>query len=142
MGRCEQQQAMPGTLKAPDREVDAWATVVVDAAIEVHRHLGPAFLEAVYEDALCHELSLRGAPYERQTVVSVKYKGLAIGEGRVDVLVASVLVVELKALPALVPAHTSQVICYLKAMGLSLGLLLNFGERHLKTGIRRVVLAR
>ena len=55
---------------------------------------------------------------------------------------ASVLVVELKALPALVPAHTSQVISYLKAMGLSLGLLLNFGERHLKTGIRRVVLAR
>ena len=69
---------MPGTLKEPDREVDAWATVVVDAAIEVHRQLGPAFLEAVYENALCDELSLRGAPYEGQTVVSVKYKGLAI----------------------------------------------------------------
>jgi GxxExxY protein len=141
MGSRVQQQVMPGTLKEPDREVDAWAAVVVDAALEVHRHLGPAFLESVYENAPCHELALRGAPYERQVVVPVKYKGLAIGEGRVDVLVASVLVVELKALPALVPAHTSQVISYLKAMGLSLGLLLNFGERRLKTGIRRVVLA-
>jgi GxxExxY protein len=130
------------TLKEPDRKVDAWAAVVVDAALEVHRHLGPAFLEAVYENALCYELSLRGAPYERQIAIPVKYKGLAIGEGRADVLVARVLVVELKALPALLPAHVSQVLSYLKATGLSLGLLLNFGERQLKTGIRRIALAR
>jgi GxxExxY protein len=142
MGWCAQQEATWGMLTEPHPEVDAWAAVVVDAALEVHRHLGPAFLEAVYENALCHELSLRGAPHARQVVVPVKYKGLAIGEGRVDVLVASVLVVELKSLPALLPAHTSQVISYLKTMGLSLGLLLNFGERHLTTGIRRVVLSR
>jgi GxxExxY protein len=122
--------------------VDAWAAVVVDAAIEVHRHLGPAFAESVYENALCRELELRDVPFERQVTVPLEYKGIPIGEGRVDVQVGGVLVVELKALPAVLPVHGSQVISYLKATGLSLGLLLNFGERTLKTGIRRVALTR
>jgi GxxExxY protein len=126
--------------KEPAEEVDALAAVVIDAALEVHRHLGPAFLEAVYDNALCHELSLRGISHERQVVVPVLYKGLAIGEGRIDILVARILVVELKVAPALLAVHWAQLISYLKATGLSLGLLLNFGERRIKTGIRRVVL--
>jgi GxxExxY protein len=126
----------------PDEVVDVWAAAVVDAAIEVHRYLGPAFSESAYENALCHELELRGVPFERQVAVPLEYKGLPIGEGRVDILVGRVLVVELKALPSLLPVHVNQVLSYLSATGLSLGLLLNFGERHMKTGVRRVVLSR
>jgi GxxExxY protein len=111
--------------------VDELASQVIDAAIQVHRDLGPA--ESVYENALCHELSLRSVPHRRQVVVPVRYKGLLVGEGRADVLVGDQLVVELKALPALAPVHSAQVLSYLHAMGLELGLLLNFGERYLKT---------
>jgi len=115
---------------------------VVDAALEVHRHLGPAFLESVYENALCHELSLRNVPFERQVAVCVAYKDLPVGEGRADLIVAQRVVVELKALPALGPVHLAQILSYLKATGLVLGLLFTFGERHFKTGCRRVVLTR
>jgi GxxExxY protein len=128
--------------REPNEIVDAWATVVVDAAVEVHRHLGPAFVESVYENALCHELTLRNIPFERQVVVPLEYKGLPIGEGRIDILVGRVLVLELKAVPTLLPLHLSQVVSYLKATALPLGLLLNFGERYMKTGIRRIALTR
>ena len=73
-------------------------------------------------------------------MVPVLYKGRRVGEGRADLVVGGRLVVELKALPTLAPVHLAQVISYLKAMGLALGLLINFGERNLKTGCRRVVL--
>jgi GxxExxY protein len=129
-------------LVEPGEEVDALARVVVDAAMEVHRHLGPAFAEAVYENALCHELGLRSVSFEQQVVVPVRYKDLPVGEGRADVIVGHLIIVELKALPALAPAHLSQVLSYLKATGLTLGLLINFGEHYLKTGIRRLVLTR
>jgi GxxExxY protein len=110
--------------------------------LEVHRHLGPAFAESVYENALCLELALRGVTFERQVTVPVLYKDKVVGEGRADLVVGERLVVELKATPALVPANLVQVVSYLKATGLTLGLLLNFGERHLRTGCRRVVLTR
>ena len=124
----------------PCEALDAVATVVVDAALEVHRHLGPAFSESVYENALCHELTARGVRFERQVFVPVHYKDRLVGTGRADLLVSGILVVELKALPALAPVHTAQVLSYLRAMNLTLGLLLNFGERRLKTGCKRVVL--
>ncbi len=129
-------------MQEPDEELDDLAGVVVDAALEVHRHLGPAFLESVYEIALCHELSLRGVPFDRQVVVPVLYKDWLVGEGRADLVVGNRLVVELKAVPSLGPIHLAQILSYLKATGLTLGLLLNFGERRLRTGCRRVVLAR
>jgi GxxExxY protein len=74
-------------------------------------------------------------------VVPVRYKGLLVGEGRADVLVDGLLVVELKAVPAVAPVHVAQVLSYLRAMGLELGLLVNSGERHLEAGCRRVVLS-
>jgi GxxExxY protein len=128
--------------REPGAPADALASVVVDAALEVHRHLGPAFVERVYESALCFELSLRSVRFERQVVVPVRYKGFLAGEGRADLVVGGLVVVELKALPALAPMHVAQLISYLKATGLGLGLLLNFGERRLKTGCRRVALTR
>ena len=129
-------------MREPDERSEILASMVLDAALEVHRNLGPAFLESVYENALCHELSLRGVPFERQVAVPVLYKNLLVGEGRADLVVGERVVVELKALPALGPVHLAQVISYLKATGLALGLLVNVGERHLRTGCRRVVLTR
>lgn len=87
------------------------------------------------------ELALRGIPFERQKPVPVSYKGHSVGEGRIDLLVAADLLVELKAVEALAPIHTAQVISYLKATRLHLGLLINFNVPVLRAGIQRVVLS-
>ena len=128
-------------LKEPSPELDELARGLIDAAIEVHRHLGPGFLESVYEESLVHELAIRQIPFERQRPVAVKYKAQAVGEGRIDLLVAGKLLVELKAVEALAPIHKAQVISYLKATGLQLGLLINFNVTALRSGIQRVVLS-
>ncbi len=127
-------------MREPDEFLDDLARVVVAAAMEVHRELGPGFVESVYEEALAVELRLRNVEYERQKPVSVSYKGHAVGEGRVDLLVGGALIVELKAAEKLLPVHKAQVISYLKARGSTLALLINFNERLLKDGIQRVVL--
>jgi GxxExxY protein len=126
----------------PSRDEDDVAAVVVDAAIEVHRHLGPAFVESVYENALSREMMMRGLVFERQVVVPVHYKDAWVGEGRMDMVVAGVLVVELKALPELATVHICQALSYLKATGLRLALVLNFGMPRMQSGIRRVVWTR
>jgi len=106
----------------------------------VHRILGPGFLESVYEEALAIELELRGVSFERQKTISVSYKGHRIGEGRADFFVEGSLVVELKAAEHLLPIHQAQVLSYLKTTGCRLGLLINFHERLLRNGVKRVVL--
>jgi GxxExxY protein len=125
----------------PEPELDALARVVVEAAFEVHRVLGPGYGEMLYESALCVELNLRSVAYERQPATVVEYKGHCVGEGRLDLVVGGRLVVELKAVPALAPVHTAQVLAYLKATGQKLGLLINFDVALLKYGIKRVVLS-
>ena len=127
--------------REPDRKTDELAKAVIGAAIEVHRVLGPGYLESVYEEALAVELKLRGIPFERQKGMSVDYKGHAVGEGRLDVFVDDCLIVELKTVEALAPIHTAQVISYLKAMQLPLGLLVNFNVPLLKDGIKRIILS-
>ena len=130
----------PTTIRSePDERVDELAHIVIGAAIEVHKVLGPGFLESVYEEALCFELQMRGIPFERQAAIAVNYKGCEVGEGRLDLLVGSVLIVELKAVSELAPVHSAQVISYLKATGHKLGLLINFDVRMLKDGIKRVI---
>ena len=91
-------------------ELNRLTEAVIGAAIEVHRHLGPGYLESVYEEALGIELDLRGIPHQRQVPVSVDYKDRPVGEGRLDLLVGDRLVVELKAVEALAPIHHAQVI--------------------------------
>jgi GxxExxY protein len=125
----------------PHNTLDRLAQTVIGAAIEVHRHLGPGYLESLYEEALSIELGLRQIPFERQKAVSVDYKGYAIGEGRVDLVVGEELLVELKAVDALASIHKAQVISYLKATKCHLGLLINFNVPILKNGIQRVVLS-
>jgi GxxExxY protein len=127
----------------PPAHLDALARRVIGAAIEVHRHLGPGFLEAVYEEALAVELTLREMPFRRQRPLSVGYKGHDVGEGRPDFIVEDELIVEVKAVASLAPIHQAQVLSYLKAADQQLGLLLNFKAYVLKNGgIRRVVLNR
>jgi GxxExxY protein len=128
-------------MKEPDRNLDQLAHNVIGAAIEVHRALGPGFLESVYEEALCIELALRNIRFERQFVINVSYKGHLVGESRLDILVENCLIVELKAVEAIEPVHMAQVISYLKATNLLLGLLINFNVSVLKNGVRRVVLS-
>ncbi|WP_437874724.1 GxxExxY protein [Sorangium sp. So ce513] len=122
-----------------DAELRGLTRQVIGAAIEVHRVLGPGFLESVYEEALGVELSLRRIPFRRQVVVGVDYKGQVVGEGRVDMLVADRLLVELKAVEHLAPIHVAQLLSYLKATKLRHGLLVTFNVPALRLGIKRVV---
>jgi GxxExxY protein len=122
------------------KELDGLTEAVIGAAIDVHRVLGPGFPEAVYERALCIELAARSIEFVQQAVVLVNYKDAPVGEARLDVLVADKLVVELKSVEAYSPVHRAQVLSYLRATGLPLGLLINFNVRVLRDGIRRVVL--
>ena len=113
---------------------------IIAAAIEVHRSLGPGLLESIYEEALCHEFELRGSAFERQVPIQVSYKGKKIGGQVLDLLVEKEVVVELKAVAKLPDVAYAQTLSYLKATGLSRALLLNFGERRLSNGIKRISL--
>ncbi|HXU80650.1 MAG TPA: GxxExxY protein [Polyangia bacterium] len=126
-------------LVEPSSEVDDLARRTIGAAIEVHRVLGPGFLEAVYEEALCAEFAARGLQFGRQVPVSIAYKSRVVGQARLDLVVADQLIVELKAVPVLLPVHIAQVASYLRALQKPLGLLINFEVRILRMGIRRVV---
>lgn len=128
-------------LHEPERETDELAHAVIGAALEVHRILGPGFLEDVYEQALCVELRLRGILFERQKPAKVEYKGEYVGEGRLDLLVKDQLIVELKAVREVAPFHTAIVLSYLKITGRRLALLINFKVPRLRDGIRRIVLS-
>jgi len=123
----------------PGPELDALATAVIGAAIEVHRLLGPGYLESVYEEALSAEFGLNGIAFDRQKPFSLDYKSQRVGEGRMDFLVGGRLVVEIKAVERLLPIHKAQVMSYLKATRGRLGLLINFNERILRDGIRRII---
>ena len=127
-------------LLEPDEELDRCASEVVAAAIEVHRILGPGFLESVDERAVSIELDLRKVPYRRQVPIAVSDKGKPVGESCLDLLVADRLVVELKAIETLAPIHWVQVRSYLKATRCVLALLINFNVPVLLRGIRRIIL--
>ena len=123
----------------PGPELDALATAVIGAAIEVHRVLGPGYLESVYEEALSAEFGLNGIAFDRQKPFSLDYKSQKVGEGRMDFLVGGRLVVEIKTVERLLPIHRAQVMSYLKATKGRLGLLINFNENILKDGVRRII---
>ena len=111
---------------------------IIGAAMEVHSNLGPGFLENVYEAAMAIEFNLRKIPYERQKAITVMYKGEKAKDFFCDFLVGENVLVELKALKAITNVEEAQVLNYLKATGLQVGLLINFGEQLLK--YKRLVL--
>src|SRR5437868_771781 len=98
-----------GNSNEPSERLDELARAVIGAALEVHRTLGPGFLEAVYEEALAVELGLRDIPFSRQYPIAVGYKGQQVGESRLDLLIDCELIVELKAVDMLMQIHTAQV---------------------------------
>jgi len=113
---------------------------IIGAAIEVHKQLGPGLLESVYEDCSEHEFILRNMPYERQKQIPIIHKGTSVGNGlRVDFLIGGLVIIELKAVEALTPLHTAQMITYLKLTGCKLGLILNFNVPIMRESIKRVV---
>ena len=119
-------------------EVESMASQTIGAALEVHRVLGPGFLERIYQEALCLELQSRGIGFERERPVAVQYRDVAIQGQRIDLIVGTCVLVELKALSRFDRAHDAQLISYLRTTGLRLGLLLNFNRPTLRQGIRPI----
>jgi len=124
----------------PEDGRDPLTARIIGCAIEVHRNIGPGLLESTYEEALCVEFALAGLKFRRQAVFPILYKGRAIGEYRVDLLVEELVVVEIKSVERLDPVFEAQVLTYLRASGMRVGLLINFNTRLLSNGIRRFVL--
>ncbi|MEX0938944.1 MAG: GxxExxY protein [Pirellulales bacterium] len=119
---------------------DALTGEIIGAAIDVHREIGPGMLESAYEQCLCHELTLRTLRFQRQVPLPVVYKGVRLECGyRMDIVVESTVLVELKTVEKLQPIHEAQLLTYLKISGLKLGLLINFNVPVLKQGIKRIV---
>jgi GxxExxY protein len=115
-------------------------TMLLEAAIQIHRELGPGLLETVYEVVLARDLSDRGLMVQRQVPVPIVFKGIRFDEGfRADIIIENKVLLELKSVERIVPAHKKQVQTYLRLTGLKLGYLLNFGEAVLKSGITRCV---
>lgn len=121
-------------------EINKLSGIILDSAIEVHRHLGPGLLESVYEVCLCKELGLRKINYTRQVSLPVKYKGdLLDAEYKIDILVENEIIIELKAVEVLLPVHEAQLLTYLKLADKKLGLLINFNVTKLVVGFKRMI---
>jgi GxxExxY protein len=113
--------------------------IVVDAAIAIHRDLGPGLLETVYEIVLLHELRKRGLRADRQVPIAIEYQGNRFDEGfRADIVIEDKVILELKSVESLNNVHKKQLLTYLKLADKRLGFLLNFGEAMMKQGITRI----
>jgi GxxExxY protein len=116
------------------------SNLIIGAAIEVHKYFGPGLVEQVYEEALCHELSLRGICFERQKFVPIHYKGVKLGVPlRLDLIVEGKVIVDLKAKEEVIALDGAKLLSYLRLSNLRLGLIINFHSLVLKDGISRVV---
>jgi GxxExxY protein len=114
---------------------------ILDCSFRVHSTLGPGLLESTYESCLFYELVNTGIPVEKQVSLPVVYHNVRLDAGyRIDLLVEKKIIIEIKSVESLAEIHLSQVLTYMKLSGCRLGLLINFNVRHLKDGIRRVVL--
>jgi len=121
-------------------EQAALSNRVIGLAIEVHRTVGPGLLERVYQECLCLELTEAGIPFRREVMVPVLYKAHTIEMGlRADILVDDAILLEIKAVASIVPAHEAQILTYLRMSGIRVGFILNFHAHRLKDGLRRFV---
>jgi len=128
-----------GDLARPSELLNELSYKVNGAAIEVHRHLGPGLPEEAYQRAMQIELALRQIPFESQKIVQIVYKGHVIGTTKIDLVVAGVLVVEIKSVAAILPTHRLQTRTYMRLIKQVLGLLINFDVPVLKVGINRII---
>ncbi|MDO9565956.1 MAG: GxxExxY protein [Candidatus Desulfaltia sp.] len=121
-------------------DINKLSSKIIGAAIEVHKTLGPGLLESIYEECLCHELSLIGLEFERQKSLPVMYKNKKLDCGyRLDIVVEDEIILELKSCDKVEPIHKAQLLTYLKLSGLHLGLILNFNVALMRDGIVRIV---
>lgn len=112
---------------------------ILKHAFEVHRHLGPGLLESAYETCFEYELLRNGLTVQRQVPIDIHYNGVVINAGfKADLLVNGMVLIECKAIAELKEVHLAQVLTYLKLSNLEIGLLINFNEKQLKSGIRRI----
>lgn len=115
-------------------------TVIVDAAVGIHRALGPGLLETVYEVVLAHDIAARGLRVERQVPIAIRYRDLKFDEAfRADMVIEGKVILELKSVEKVTPAHRKQIQTYLRLTGCKLGYLLNFGDVLMRNGITRTV---
>ncbi len=122
-------------------ELDVLAKQIVDAAFKVHQALGPGLLESAYQACLEIELERRLLPYTAQCLLPLTYAGVVVEDAyRIDLMVDNRILIELKAVDALLPVHSAQLLTYLRLSGNRLGLLINFNVPRIKDGIRRLVL--
>ena len=116
------------------------AKIIVDAAFQIHKKIGPGLLETVYEVVLAHALKRRGLKVERQVPVAIVFDGIKFNEGfRADLIVEDKVIVELKSVEKVIPVHKKQLLTYLRLTDKKLGLLINFGSELIRDGISRVV---
>ena len=136
-------QPVEADLNSRDTEtqrINQITRLIIGAAIEVHRELGPGLLESAYHQCLCHELHLRGLRFEYKVPLPVRYKGILLDCGyEIDLVVENDVIVELKTVEELHPIHEAQLLTYLKLYDRSVGLLINFHVNVLKDGIKRIV---
>ena len=121
-------------------ETERLLTRIIGCGLEVHKRLGPGFLEGIYMRALCHELECAELPFERERAIVVAYRDISIPGQRVDLIVGGAVVVEVKAVARLEPVHEAQVLSYLRTTRLRAGLLMNFNAALFKHGLKRMVL--
>ena len=115
-------------------------SIILDAAITVHKELGPGLLESAYELALFHELRLRNLNVKRQVPIELTFKGFGLGKAyEIDLLVENEIIIQVKSVLEMHPVYTAQIITYLKLRNLHLGYLVNFNVALLKDGFKRVV---
>jgi GxxExxY protein len=113
---------------------------IIEAAIKIHKILGPGLFESVYEEVMEYELTRQGMVVERQLTIPVQYEGLRLDVGfRADLLVNKEVIVEIKSVEAIKPVFKKQVITYLRLTGHKIGLLINFNEELVKNGITRLI---
>jgi GxxExxY protein len=123
-----------------NRNLNQITEKVIGCAIEVHKNLGPGLLESIYEGALCCELDINKINFKKQVVLPIIYKGVTLGDYRLDLLVENEVIVELKVADRIEPVHEAQLLTYLKITGKRLGLIINFNVPILKNGIKRIIL--
>ena len=115
-------------------------TMIVDCAVHLHQDFGPGLLETVYEVTLARKLEERGLSVQRQVPIAIEYEGQGFDEGfRADLIVETKVIIELKSVEAVHPAHKKQLLTYLRLTGIKMGYLLNFGEALMKDGIARTI---
>ena len=121
-------------------DIEAIATIIVDAVIAVHRVLGPGLLESAYQRCLIYELRKRGLRVEWEVSLPLKYDGQLIDAGyRIDIMVEGCIILENKVVERILPIHEAQLLTYLKLSGIKLGFILNWNVKLMKDGIKRMV---